>query len=228
VNYLVDFLPLSKENREKFNAEAAIKYFKSIEGNPYGYHNFFYSYIDTEKDNYQHGLNAQMVALILTLMDYFEPDLTAKVFNDGLNMRLGTPQSYRFPQIIAHIEQHNMSFAQVMASPEQDDWTYHDGKSLVCSSFAIAIYKAAGLFGNITDSIQATEFTPKDSYQVRLFDDSSLQYLPEECKRDELPFCQILGNHKLVLPGFNTILPYAHMNEKCPGMPPDYKRPAGC
>jgi len=30
------------------------------------------------------------------------------------------------------------------------------------------------------------------------------------------------------LPGYNTIKPYAHMNEKCPSLAPDYIRPEGC
>jgi hypothetical protein len=228
VGYLVDFVPLSKETREKFNVEAAVKYFKSIEGLPYGYHNFFFGFIDTEKDNFPHGLDAQQVALLFTVLDYFDPSLTSRVFNAALNMRLGTPQSYRFLQILEHIDQHNMSFAEVMARPEQDKWVYPDGASLVCSSFAIAIYKAGGVFGNLTDLIQATEFTPKDSYQIKLFDDNSLSYLPVECRRDGLPFCQVTGDHRLILPGFNTIAPYARMNEKCSSLPPRYERPSGC
>lgn len=38
---------------------------------------------------------------------------------------------------------------------EQDDWVYSDGPSMVCSSFVVGVYKAAGLFGDL--SIQATE-----------------------------------------------------------------------
>lgn len=30
------------------------------------------------------------------------------------------------------------------------------------------------------------------------------------------------------LPGYNTMDPYPHMNERCPSMPPKYSRPVGC
>lgn len=39
---------------------------------------------------------------------------------------------------------------------------------MVCSSFVIAIYKAGGLFGDL--NIQATEFTPRDIYQLNFWD----------------------------------------------------------
>jgi hypothetical protein len=40
-----------------------------------------------------------------------------------------------------------------MALTEEDGWKYegfyHDGESMVCSSFVAAIWKAAGLFGDV-------------------------------------------------------------------------------
>jgi len=39
---------------------------------------------------------------------------------------------------------------------------------LVCSSFVIALWKAAGLFDPY--DIQATEFTPRDIYQMNFID----------------------------------------------------------
>jgi len=38
---------------------------------------------------------------------------------------------------------------------------------MVCSSFVTAVWKAAGLFGDY--EINATEWTPKDVYQVNFF-----------------------------------------------------------
>ena len=60
-----------------------------------------------------------------------------------------------------------------MAIPEQDGWEYQgilprDGVSYVCSAYVTAIYKAAGLFGDL--EINATEFSPKDVYQLDFFD----------------------------------------------------------
>ncbi len=32
----------------------------------------------------------------------------------------------------------------------------------------------------------------------------------------------------MILPGYNTIEPYEHMNERCPSVPPEYARTPGC
>lgn len=39
-----------------------------------------------------------------------------------------------------------MTFGDLMAIPENDDWVYSDGKSLVCCCFVVSMYKAGGLF----------------------------------------------------------------------------------
>ena len=53
-----------------------------------------------------------------------------------------------------------------MALTEVDGWKYegfyHDGESMVCSSFVAAIWKAAGLFEDVY--INAVEWLPKDIY----------------------------------------------------------------
>lgn len=54
--------------------------------------------------------------------------------------------------------------------------------------------------------------------------------VPEKCRVNDpdLPYCQIMGTHRLVLEGYSTIDPYDHMNERCPSLPPQYFRPDGC
>ena len=52
-DFHVAVLPLKDEMREKFNHTAALKWFESVEGMPYGYHNFLFSWIDTEDENYK-------------------------------------------------------------------------------------------------------------------------------------------------------------------------------
>jgi hypothetical protein len=61
-----------------------------------------------------------------------------------------------------------------MAEPEQDGWVYYgeeprDGRSWVCSAYVAAMYKAAGLFGDM--EINSTEFGPQDVYQLNFFDE---------------------------------------------------------
>ncbi|GMH24346.1 hypothetical protein Nepgr_026189 [Nepenthes gracilis] len=94
------------------------------------------------------------------------------------------------------------------------------------------MYKAAGLFDPISSSIQATEFTIKDAYMLNFFENNSSR-LPRWCNGaaaagDELPFCQIQGKYRMELPGYNTMDPYPHMNERCPSLPPYYPRPKDC
>lgn len=58
----------------------------------------------------------------------------------------------------------------------------------------------------------------KDAYALRFFEDN-FTLLPQWCNREEtvkLPFCQILGKYRMELPGYNTVDPYPHMNERCP------------
>jgi len=61
-----------------------------------------------------------------------------------------------------------MSFAELMSMPEIEGWVYSDGRSYVCSCYVAGLWKAAGLFGD--NYIEATEFTPKDVYQINFFD----------------------------------------------------------
>ena len=69
----------------------------------------------------------------------------------------------------------------------------------------------------------------RDAYMLKIFYDNPAR-LPTWCntESDKLPFCQILGEYRMELPEYNTIEPYAKMNENCPSLPPTYKRPARC
>ena len=61
--------------------------------------------------------------------------------------------------ILAETEKRGISFDQLLTIPEQDDWVYSDGKSTTCVAFILAMYKEAGIFGPVSNSIQVTEFT---------------------------------------------------------------------
>ena len=85
-----------------------------------------------------------------------------------------------------------MTIQQLMAEPEIDGWVYSgvepkDGPSYVCSSYVAALYKVAGLFGDL--EINATEFVPKDIYILDFFDKE--RELPQQCTMadPDLPFC---------------------------------------
>lgn len=69
----------------------------------------------------------------------------------------------------------------------------------------------------------------RDAYMLKLFEDD-VSRLPSWCNATEGKgsFCQILGEYEMEIPDYNTIEPYAHMNERCPSLPPTYDRPKNC
>lgn len=68
-------------------------------------------------------------------------------------------QGLDLPEIIVETERRGSSFDKLLAIPEHDDWIYSDGKSTSCVAFILEVYKHAGLFDPIANSIQVTEFT---------------------------------------------------------------------
>jgi hypothetical protein len=230
----VVYLPLKKELSEKYDEAKAWARFKELQGNKYGYPNVITTWIgiffpknksDTEYDNYPPLLDfnfAYSVFMILQGMKYSFPQ---RIFAEPLNMRLGT-KDLDMKQIPIEAKKQGKTLRQLMAMPEQDKWVYSDGQSRVCSSLAIDMYMHAGLFGDL--NIQATEFTPRDVYQLGFF--KGAEDLPAECKANdpELSYCQIMGDTLIDLAGFNSVKPYSQMNEKCGGEPPLYVRKEGC
>ena len=74
--------------------------------------------------------------------------------------------------------------------PEQDDWRYefHNGeRAFSASEFIIAAYQQLGLFDGF--EINASEFTPKDIYQLDIFDKNYEK--PEDCAEadNHLHYC---------------------------------------
>lgn len=61
--------------------------------------------------------------------------------------------------ILLETEKRGITFDELLAIPEQDEWEYSDGKSTTCVAFILSMYKEAGIFGPISGSIQVTEFT---------------------------------------------------------------------
>ncbi|KAL4566818.1 hypothetical protein LXL04_030943 [Taraxacum kok-saghyz] len=225
----IALLPLHPDMRAHFNETAAWEYVKTMIGKPYGYHNLIFSWIDTVDGNYPPPLDAHLVASVMTIWNKVQPEYAANIWNEALNKRLGT-QGLDLPEILVEVERRGSSFGQLLTIPEQDDWIYVDGKSASCVAFILEMYKEAGLFGDLANYIQVTEFTIKDAYTLNFFENNSSR-LPKWCNDVDtvkLPFCQITGKYRMELPGYNTIEPYPHMAESCPSMPPDYLRPKYC
>uniref|UniRef100_A0A803MBN3 Uncharacterized protein n=1 Tax=Chenopodium quinoa TaxID=63459 RepID=A0A803MBN3_CHEQI len=132
-------------------------------------------------------------------------------------------------EILLEIENRGIAFEQLLTIPEQDEWIYSDGKSTTCVAFILAMYKEAGVFDPFYDSVQVTEFTIRDAYMLKIFESNTTR-LPGWCNTEngKVPFCQILGEYRMELPEYNSVEPYAHMNENCPSLPPHYQRPSKC
>ncbi|CAN1242915.1 hypothetical protein LINPERPRIM_LOCUS5502 [Linum perenne] len=225
----IALLPLRPEIRAKFNGTAAWEYALSMNGKPYGYHNMIFSWIDTISGNFPPPLDAHLVASVMTIWSQMQPTYAANMWNEALNKRLGT-EGLDLSAIIVESEKRGSSFAELLTIPEQDDWVYSDGKSTSCIAFILEMYKEAGLFDPISSSIQVTEFTIKDAYTLNFFETDASR-LPSWCNDGDdvkLPYCQIRGQYRMELPGYNTMEPYPHMNEKCPSLPPDYLRTQNC
>ncbi|KAM7279306.1 hypothetical protein ACFE04_006440 [Oxalis oulophora] len=225
----IALLPLHPNIRAKFNETAAWEYARSTDGEPYGYHNMIFSWIDTIDGNYPPPLDAHVVASVMTVWNQLKPAYASNLWNEALNKRLGT-KGLELPDILVEVEKRGSSFDKLLTIPEQDDWLYNDGKSTSCIAFVLALYKAAGLFEPFSESIQVTEFTIKDAYTLKFFETDSSR-LPSWCNDADdvkLPYCQIKGKYRMELPGYNTMVPYPHMNERCPSLPPKYSRPQNC
>ncbi|XP_078437856.1 uncharacterized protein LOC144708419 [Wolffia australiana] len=227
-NPQIALLPLHPDVRAKFNSTAAWEYVRSMSGMPYGYHNMIFSWIDTIGENYPPPLDSNLVISILSMWTRLQPSYAANMLDEALNKRLGT-EELSLHGIVAEAERRGMSVDHLLTIPEQDDWVYSDGKSTTCVAFILGIYKAAGIFEPFSSSIQVTEFTIRDAYTLKIYEDDRTR-LPSWCgdKGQKQAFCQILGEYRMELPDYNTIRPYPNMNEHCPSLPPTYLRPPNC
>jgi hypothetical protein len=68
-------------------------------------------------------------------------------------------QGLDLPSVMVESEKQGIPFEELLAIPERDDWKYSDGYSTTCVAFILQMYKEAGLFGSLLNSIQVTEFT---------------------------------------------------------------------
>jgi len=227
-DFHVTWMPLSEEYRARFDEKKAIEWFNQVEGLPYGYHNFLYGFIDTPEDNWPMIVPKDVVPVVFAMIEKIDKNLTDTFFTSSLNFKLGT-NGLNISEVNHEAARRGLNISEVMALVEQDGWNYtgeyHDGESMVCSSFVVGLWKAAGLFDG---EVNAVEWGPKDVYQVDFFDKNYPR--PQACVNadPDQPWCQLLGKYRQTFPGFSSIKQYPHMNDKCPSLAPDFFRPDGC
>jgi len=115
--------PLNQEMRAKWNNKAAIEFFKKTEGFPYGFHNFFYSWIDTPYDNLTPGIPKHFLPIFFNLLSEIDPDTIGVFFTSGLNKRMGV-EGKSINDISALAAAKGMLVDDVMAMKEIDGWEY--------------------------------------------------------------------------------------------------------
>ena len=219
-------LPLREEYRNKLDVDKAWSWFENeVEGVPYGFHNFVFTWIDTKTDSFPFITRNEFSELFFSLLYKFYPAGADLFGTEALNFRLNTT-GLTIPQIIAEAARRNMTFEELMAIPEKEGLPYKDGVSYTCSCFVIAFWEHGGLFGDKV--VLPNEFTPRDLYMLDIYDKDFQR--PKECIDDNpnVPYCQVTGTFVLELENYSTVEPYSHMNERCPSIGPDFIRKDGC
>ena len=230
--YLVAILRLNQDYQDVFdrNINKVVKFFKNVEGLPYGKNNFLFGWIDTENDNYPEDLTSRFITNIASFLSRIkitksEIDIMlTQPLNKRLSLLLNESLKLELNEIIDKTIDIDYPVGKLMTIPEKDIWNYQYGKSYVCNTFVTEIYKQAGIFSEINDRIESTEFSPRDSYMVKIFDEN---WHPKKCDNGN-NLCQIMGKYKIILPEFNTIKMYPNMNQNCPSLGPKYFRPEFC
>ena len=201
-DFNVTYHPLNAESRAKFDEKKANDFFHQTEGLPYGYHNFLYGWIDTANDNWPPILAKEFVPVMFKLIEDIKPTLAYNFFTEALNKRLGV-DGKNISEIAMLAAEQKMSVEDVMAITEEDFWVYtgmepRDGWNWVCSAYVAAMYKEAGLFGDM--EIQSTEFATMDIYIMKLFEDGTTR--PDACVEadPDLPYCQLRGKYRIEMP----------------------------
>ena len=243
-SYNVVWAPLTAEAAAVFNETAAAEYFYTQEGFDYGYHNLLWGWQDTVIDNYpclppsfELCLTPHHVQLLFGFIDRVIPTVGDILFIQAWNKRLGT-SGLSFAELLQHANQTaNISAEELPLIVERDDWMYDtnrygqpaQGPAQVCCTFVCNVWKQGGLFGNLSSTIQCAEQTNFDDYSLDLL--TTPKQLPKQCTSADPAnsLCQLEGAYTLELGAeYGQRAAYAHMDERCPSLAPNYSRPSNC
>jgi len=237
--------PLSAEARAVFNATSALEYFSSVEGYDYGYQNILWGWQDTQVDNYpclppSFGdlcLTPAHVQILFGALDRGVNATANILFKQAWNKRVGT-EGLSFAEILQYANQTaGIRAEDIPVIVEKDSWVYETtrygedtvGPALVCCTFVCEMWKAGGLFGNLSRSINCAEQTNLDDYTLNFL--TTPAKLPKQCVQADPnnTLCQLEGEYSVDLGDvYASREPYAHMDEFCPSRAPSYERPSGC
>lgn len=234
--YHVGVMPLADPYASAFDEGAFWTWFATVEGTPYGYASMMYVFTDTSPNaNWPAPVTNSILNMIGYLFDDLTPSTNSTTPGGGVdaydylirafNHRAGTACK-DWTCVTDWSIMHNTTYVDVAQQVEQDSWRYfgpsptEGNVSMVCSVFAAAVYSHA-LPESVLPAYQSEEQTPKDNYQMALW--NATHFTPENCPGGYFnspsgAYCQIMGQWELPLGknAFNTIHPYAGMNNHCP------------
>lgn len=226
--YTLYHFPLKEEYRKKFDVKKAIQFFNTIRRKDFIYNNFFFSHFDTPSGGLPKEFNSELFMVLFQYLEKEKPNIYNEIMKEGLNNRMGT-KNKTLNEIVKLGVQRNMTFEEILAMPELDNYTYSSGPMYICSSFVVEMYRQGGLFENVT--ILPHEFDMENVLSLDFFDTNWTK--PDICEKADpgYPYCVIRGRFRFSLNRtsiYGTIKPYDHMFERCGGYPPDYENEIGC
>jgi len=206
--YHVSLLPIAPELAAAFNETAYWTWFATVQGMPS---------LDKLLGNATAGVS------VYSMLTW------------GLNMRMNTTCT-TLSCIIGTTVANQVtgrgptSFVQAAAIPEDDSWLFGANYSMVCSEFAAHGWKTGLIGANpLWASISAGEQTPKDNYQMAIYDPA--RFTTANCPGGLMTdptgtgtYCQLMGEYVMYLNGYNSIPLYAGINNACPAQWPAYVR----
>lgn len=229
MNTTTVLLPLASKYKQNFDLKKAWDWFETVNGQPYGIHNMFFTFLDTPENNWPQVITSDSWFTFMNLLSKINipgsENVADKIMGQALNHRLGT-KGLSISDIIVEAAKRGITMGELISMPEQEGWLYDGHPQYVCCAFAAALWYHGGLFGGF--DVLPNEFTNEDIFSIKVYDENYV--LPPECQANdpELPFCVTSGIYKVDPRNFNRVEPYAHMNERCPSKAPFYRRPDGC
>ncbi|KAL0489021.1 kelch-like protein [Acrasis kona] len=226
------YAPLKPKLQSLFDSKKALSFFEVYQGQSYGYENIAYAWIDTIDKNYPTPMTFNILSSALSMFEKMSPSWIDLLFVRGAVLRLSryynrNVECNTMECLFVHMDAVNTTLAQLVTLPELDSFRYppKDRRPMVCSVFAMNMLRHGGVLDDV--DFNASEFTPKDIYQLDIWDTESER--PKQCQVDNFKYCQILGKWYWPVPMFSTIKPYNYMNQRCGALPMAYERlPVNC
>jgi hypothetical protein len=225
----VVWAPLSDAARKTYNETAAVEFFKANEGFNYGFQAMLWAWIDTAKGNFPclppdystNCLGWEVLELLVSVVDRHIHQIGDLMWNSAMARRLNLPDGLRTSDLWYQASLQGLTSIELAEKPELDTYLYNTtrydepavGKAMVCCVLVCNMWKAAGMFGELSDQINCGEQTNYDDYALTIHAES---------------YRQIVGSYSLELVDFRTQDFYAHMHENCAALPPTYERAPGC